>query len=71
MIGGVAKISLRKIGSNEFYEFLLDGENPSYADMPIWYTHNITNIGTTPLITAFWVNEAYDPENTDTYFENV
>jgi UDP-2-acetamido-2,6-beta-L-arabino-hexul-4-ose reductase len=71
VIGGKAKISLRKIGSVEVHEFLLDGENPSYVDMPIWYTHNITNIGTTPLITAFWVNEAYDPENTDTYFENV
>ena len=71
VIGGKAKISLRKIGSKEVHEFLLDGENPSYVDMPIWYTHKITNIGTTPLITAFWVNEAYDPENTDTYFENV
>ena len=39
--------------------------------MPIWFTHNITNIGTTPLITAFWINEAYDPKDADTYFENV
>ena len=46
VIGGKAKISLRKIGSTEVHEYLLDGENPSYVDMPIWYTHNITNIGT-------------------------
>ena len=25
--------------------FELDGEHPSYVDMPIWYTHNIKNIG--------------------------
>ena len=71
VIGGRAKISLRKIGSTEVHEFLLDGENPSFVDMPIWYTHNITNIGTTPLITAFWINEPYNSEDADTYFENV
>ena len=71
VIGGEAKISLRKIGCKEVHEFLLDGENPSNVDMPIWYTHNITNIGTTPLITAFWINEPYNSEDTDTYFENV
>ena len=71
VIGGKAKISLRKIGSTEVYEYLLDGENPSYVDMPIWYTHNITNIGSAPLITAFWINEPYNSEDADTYFENV
>jgi len=71
VIGGKAKISLRKIGSVEVHEYLLDGENPSYVDMPIWYTHNITNIGSSPLITAFWINEPYNSEDADTYFENV
>ena len=71
VIGGKAKISLRKIGSTEVHEFLLNEENPSYVDMPIWYTHNITNIGTTPLITAFWINEPYNSNDADTYFENV
>ena len=54
VIGGKAKISLRKIGSTEVYEYLLDGDKPSYVDMPIWYTHNITNIGDTDLITYQW-----------------
>ena len=71
VIGGKAKISLRKIGSTEVHEFLLDGEKSSYVDMPIWYTHNITNIGSSPLITAFWINEPYNSEDADTYFENV
>ena len=71
VIEGKAKISLRKTGCTEVHEYLLDGENPSYVDMPIWYTHNITNIGATPLITAFWINEPYNSEDADTYFENV
>ncbi len=71
VINGKAKISMRKIGSSEVFEYLLDGENPSYVDMPIWYTHNIKNIGSSPLITAFWINEPYNSEDADTYFENV
>ena len=39
--------------------------------MPIWYTHNITNIGDTDLITLFWINEPYNPEDADTYFIKV
>ena len=71
VIGGKAKISLRKIGTDQVHEYLLEGANPSYVDMPIWYTHNITNIGSSPLITAFWINEPYNSEDADTYFENV
>jgi UDP-2-acetamido-2,6-beta-L-arabino-hexul-4-ose reductase len=71
VIGGEAKISLRKIGTDIVDEFLLSGEKPSYVDMPIWYTHSITNIGNDPLITSFWINEPYDPNDADTYFENV
>jgi UDP-2-acetamido-2,6-beta-L-arabino-hexul-4-ose reductase len=71
VIGGKAKISLRKIGTDQVHNYYLDGDKPSYVDMPIWYTHNITNIGATPLITAFWINEPYNSEDSDTYFENV
>ena len=52
-------------------EFLLDGTTPSYVDMPIWYTHNIENIGDEELITIFWINEHYDEDSSDTYLENV
>ena len=71
VLKGKAKISMRKIGNDKIYKFLLDGDQPGYIDMPIWYTHNITNIGKEPLITSFWINEPYDPQDTDTYFENV
>ena len=53
------------------WEVFLDGNNPSYVDMPVWYTHNITNIGEDELYTQFWINEWYNPEDGDTYFEEV
>jgi UDP-2-acetamido-2,6-beta-L-arabino-hexul-4-ose reductase len=71
VISGKASIQLRKIDSDEVIEYILDGENPAYVDMPIWYTHNITNIGDTELITLFWINEPYNSEDADTYFVKV
>lgn len=71
VIKGKASIQLRKIDSEEVIEYILDGEHPAYVDMPIWYTHNITNIGDTDLITLFWINEPYNPEDTDTHFVSV
>ncbi|SHG23155.1 polysaccharide biosynthesis C-terminal domain-containing protein [Dysgonomonas macrotermitis] len=71
VIKGKARIQLRKIGTNEVLNFVLDGENPSYVDMPIWYTHNITNIGKEDLYTQFWINEWYDSNDGDTFSELV
>lgn len=71
VIKGKALIQLRKIGTDEILDFYLDGNEPAYVDMPIWYTHNIKNIGDKELITLFWINEPYNPENADTYFVEV
>jgi UDP-2-acetamido-2,6-beta-L-arabino-hexul-4-ose reductase len=71
VVKGKAIIKLRKIGTNEVHEFILNGDEPSYVDMPIWYTHNITNVGESELYTIFWINELYNPDDPDTFFENV
>ena len=71
VIQGKADIELRKIGTNEVLHFELDGENPSFVDMPVWFTHNITNTGSEDLFTLFWINEFFDPSDPDTFFEKV
>lgn len=71
VIKGKALIQLRKIGTDEVMDFYLDGNEPSYVDMPIWYTHNIKNIGEEELYTIFWINEPFNPADADTYFETV
>lgn len=71
VIKGKALIQLRQIGTQKVMDFHLDGSNPSYVDMPIWFTHNIKNIGDDELYTIFWINEFYDPDDPDTYFQDV
>jgi len=71
VIKGKALIQLRQVGTTEIHDFYLDGEQPAYVDMPIWYTHNIKNIGEEELYTMFWINEFYDANDPDTYFEKV
>jgi UDP-2-acetamido-2,6-beta-L-arabino-hexul-4-ose reductase len=71
VIKGKAEIRLRKIGTNKVMTFLLDGDSPSFVDMPVWYTHNITNVGSDDLYTLFWINEHYDSKDPDTFYEEV
>jgi len=71
VIKGKAVIELRRIGTTDVMRFELDGDKPSFVDMPVWYTHNITNTGDEELYTIFWINEFYDASNPDTFFEKV
>lgn len=71
VIKGKAQIQLRKIGTDRVMNFDLDGDRPAFVDMPVWHTHNITNTGGEDLYTIFWINEFFDPDDPDTYFEAV
>lgn len=71
VIQGKARIDIRRIGTDKILSFDLDGNHPSFVDMPIWFTHNITNIGEDEVLTMFWISEHYDPADPDTFFEEV
>lgn len=71
VIKGKALIQLRRIGTDRVLNFELDGREPAFVDMPVWYTHNITNIDDNDLYTIFFINEFFDPEDPDTYFKIV
>lgn len=71
VLSGKAKISMRKMFSNDVLSFEVEGNNPVSIDMPTMWTHNITNIGNEILYTSFWINEIFDPEVPDTIYEKV
>ncbi len=68
---GTAEIRLRKLFSDQVTVFRVGGEQPSYIDMPTFHTHSITNVGEPDLVTLFWANEIFDPNDSDTYPEPV
>ncbi len=72
VIHGEAVIRFRKILETEVIEYRVSGENPMVVDIPVGYTHSITNCSKTEtLVTLIWANEEFDPENPDTFFEEV
>lgn len=71
VIQGKARIELRTIDKKKIISYDLDGDRPSYVDIPVWSTHNIKNIGSEVLITTFWTNEFYNEKKPDTYFQKV
>lgn len=71
VLQGKAKINIRKLFTDEVITYDLDGNVPSYVDIPTMHTHSITNTGDDDLITLFWSDEFFDPKNPDTTFEEV
>ncbi|MGC9471145.1 MAG: NAD-dependent epimerase/dehydratase family protein [Bacteroidales bacterium] len=71
VVRGRAVIRLRRIGTDRIIEYPVDGKKPSFIDIPVWHTHHITNTGNDELLTLFWTNEFYNPEDPDTYFEEI
>lgn len=71
VLQGRARISLRRLYSEEVVSFEVSGDAPGAVDMPTMWAHNITNIGDDVLYTSFWTNDIFDPDNPDTIAEAV
>lgn len=71
VVSGEGVIQLRKIDSEEVIEYKVSGEKLEVIDIPIGYTHNIINTGTSDMVTVMWVNEIFNPEKPDTVFMEV
>lgn len=71
VISGTCSIKFRKIDSDEIIEYITSGDKLEVVDIPVGYTHSITNIGTTDSVTLMWANELFDKDNPDTYFMEV
>lgn len=78
VVSGTASIKLRKVGedaegnSYPVDEYVVRGEDMRVVEMIPGCTHSITNLSDTDdLVTVMWANEPFDPENPDTYYEEV
>lgn len=71
VVSGTGVIRFRKIDSKEIIEYFVSGEKLEVVDIPVGYTHNIENLGNGDMVTVMWVNEVFDAEKPDTFFEKV
>ncbi len=71
VVSGKGVIRFRKVNTDKVIEYFVSEEKFQVIDIPIGYTHNIENLGTTDMVTIMWANEKFDPNNPDTYFVEV
>ena len=71
VVKGEGVIRFRRIDSKKVIEYRVSGDRLQVVDIPCGYTHNIENIGDGEMVTVMWANEAFDPENPDTFYEQV
>jgi UDP-2-acetamido-2,6-beta-L-arabino-hexul-4-ose reductase len=71
VVKGEGLIKMRRIGTDKVVEFRVSGDKPVAVEMPIFHTHNITNVGDEEMLTLFWTNELFDPDDPDTFPEKV
>ena len=68
---GNAEIRLRRLFSSDVQVLKVNGSEPSAVDIPTFHSHSITNTGSDELLTFFWSDEIFDPNQPDTYAESV
>lgn len=71
VVSGKAVIRIRRLFSSDIVSFAAEGGVPVVVDMPPLHAHNITNIGSDPLVTIFWTNDHFNPGAPDTFAEPV
>ncbi len=71
VVRGTGLIRMRRVGTDKVTEFNVSGDKPVAVEMPIFCTHNITNVGDEEMLTLFWTNELFDSEDPDTFYEEV
>lgn len=71
VVQGEAVIRIRKVLTDEVWEYRVSGDAPAPVDMPTLHTHSIENIGDGDLLTFFWTHDLFDPAKPDTFADQV
>ena len=71
VIKGEAVIKFRHINESEVFEYSVSDKELNVVDIPVGYTHNITNTGESEMILVLWASELFEKDNPDTYYLEV
>ncbi len=71
VVRGEAVIRLRNRETNAITEYNVSSDSPEAIAIPLNHTHNITNTGNAEMFLLVWISEVFDPDDTDTFYEEV
>ena len=71
VVEGEGMILLRREDGTDLHEHRVRGEDFRVVEIPPGYAHSITNVGVGDMVTLFWANEIFDPEDPDTWRSQV
>ena len=72
VVSGHGLIQLRKEGTDEIWNYEVNGNRIQAVHILPGYTHNIINLSETEdLVTVMYCNEVFNPDSADTYFDPV
>lgn len=71
VVQGEGEVLFRKIGTREIIRYSISGMNMKVVDIPPGYVHSIVNTGQCDLMLVIWANECFDPQVTDTFYQEV
>ncbi len=68
VLEGDGLIRMRAVEGGPVDEYRVSGSAYQVIDIPPGFTHSITNVGTSEMVTLFWSSELFDPDRPDTYY---
>jgi UDP-2-acetamido-2,6-beta-L-arabino-hexul-4-ose reductase len=68
VVEGDGLIRMRAIEGGQVQEYAVRGRNYQVVDIPPGFSHSITNVGISEMVTLFWSSEVFDPDRPDTYY---
>jgi UDP-2-acetamido-2,6-beta-L-arabino-hexul-4-ose reductase len=68
VVEGEGVVRMRAVEGGPVEEYFVTGNAYKVIDIPPGFTHSITNVGTSEMVTLFWSSEMFDPNRPDTYY---
>lgn len=70
MISGHSEVNLKSLFGDFDDTIVCNQKEGMFVDVPNYTMHKVTNVGSENVQGIFWVNELFDPEDSDTYSIN-
>lgn len=71
VVRGEGVVRLRRLLTDDVIEYHASGGEPTVVDIPVFFVHNLENLGSEELLTIIWASEVFDPDDPDTIAADV